>query len=289
MKGGQEMIATRRDIVAFHATGMHDGGIGNRQTIGIENRRGSIMKQWVLRGIALLGITAAVAGGPAYIQASGSYALTDSDFFNVQNTDISAATQSSPHLFLLFNYNNSSISFDDRRYSQYNAVTFYVGAHRADSVDAASYVHVLGDGHLIKSIPLTSPSPSPLVTVRIAGRHIITFQRVSDNDNGYFFMGAPTLVHLGPTPPPAPMIVLASGSVKGGDQQTVDVATQANRLVTILIVYANGRHVVVGPQRSGPTGHDIYTFNVPSGVAGVAQIVAIVNGSGVAQTQFTVF
>lgn len=247
------------------------------------------MKQWILRGMTLLGIAATIAGSPAYVQASGSYALTDSDFFNVQQTDISAATQSSPHLFLLFNYNNSSISFDDRRYSQYNAVTFYVGADRADTVDAASQVQVLGDGHLIKSIPLTSPSPSPLITVRIAGHHIITFQRVSDSDIGHFYMGAPTLVHLGPTPPPAPMIVLVSGYVKGGSQQTVDVATQANRLVTILIVYANGRHMIVGPQRSGPTGHDIYTFNVPSGVAGVAQIVAIVNGSGVAQTQFTVF
>ena len=289
MKGVQEMIKTRPGIVVFHATNMHNGNIDNRQTISMENRRGSIMKQWVLRGIALLGIAATIAGSPAYVQASGSYALTDSDFFNVQHTDISAVTQSDPHLFLFFYNNNSSISFDDRRYSQYNAVTFYVGADRADTVDAASYVHVLGDGHLIKSIPLTSPSPSPLITVRIAGHHIITFQRVSDNDIGHFYMGAPTLVHLGPTPPAAPTIMLASGSVKGGDQQTVDVATQANRLVTILIVYANGRHIVVGPQRSGPTGHDIYTFNVPNGVAGVAQIVAIVNGSGVAQTQFTVF
>lgn len=247
------------------------------------------MKQWILRGMTLLGIAAAVVGGPAYIQASGSYALTDSDFFNVQG-EIVQQTQSSP-LFLKFYFNDHGISFDDRRFRQYNAVTFYVGAEGSYSVDTASQVQVLGDGHVIKSIPLTSASPSPHITVRIAGHQIITFQRVSANDlgSGYFYVAAPTLVHLGPTPPPAPMIVLGSSSVKGGDQQTVDVATQANRLVTILIVYANGRHVVVGPQRSGPTGHDIYTFNVPSGVAGVAQIVAIVNGSGVAQTQFTVF
>ncbi len=250
--------------------------------------KGGDMRQQILRVMASFSIAASVLGGPAFVQAQSSYPLKSADFFNPHNVNTKNPTSSSARFYLMLNGNNGNISFDERSFPQYNAVTFYVGAKDASTIESRAQVQVLGDGHPIKSITLTSPSASNPITVRITGYRIITFARVSVNGDNYLYIGAPTLVHVGPPAPLAPTIVLANNVVQSGGSQTIDVATLANRWVTILVVYANGIHMVIGPRQSGPTGHYIYTFTLPDGVSGTAQVVAVVSSIGVAQTTFAV-
>ena len=82
--------------------------------------------------------------------------------------------------------------------------------------------------------------------------------------------------------------MLGSGTATVGSQQAVDVSTQARKTVTVVVVFANGIHLVDGPHLSGPTGHYLYPFNVPGGTKGTAQVVAVVGGIGVTQATFTV-
>lgn len=250
----------------------------------------------VIPGHAHAQSAAAAVGSTSLVQASAPKPrpLSAGDFFGAQNSQVAdsgafAGTYSEQiAVVVALEIDKSAISFDARNFpSSYNAVTFGIGAIEAGSLTADSHLLVQGDGHTIADIQPTSASGAQHVTVRLGGHHIITFVRKGDA-TGEWYLFSPTLVQAGPTPPPAPRIVLASGTVQGGGQQTVDVATSASRQVTILIIYANGTHTVAGPQRSGPTGHDIYTFTVPQGTSGSAQVVAVVTGLGIAQATFTV-
>jgi len=110
-------------------------------------------------------------------------------------------------------------------------------------------------------------------------------------DNGGYWTVQLTISSVArkrPLPPPSPSIVLADGITVVGQQQAVDVSTLPKKNVTVMIVFANGAHLIDGPHLSGPTGHYLYTFNIPSGTKGMAQVVAVVNGIGVAESGFTV-
>ncbi len=236
----------------------------------------------VVFGMATLliyGTSASVA------QAKGSRPLVQSDFYNAVN--VSMGSDSSSNLRLDFGESDARVSFDTSRYSGYNAVTFDVDNSNGPA-DAGNGIRVLGDGKTLVTIDFGNPATARHQTVRFAGRRVITFVRHSASSSGDYYVSTPMLVVSGASPVPAPTIVLASAIVHAGGQQTVDVSTTPGRQVTIVIVYANGEHQIFGPQQSGPTGHDIYTFSVPHGSKGTAEVVVIVRGLSVAQTTFAV-
>ncbi len=213
------------------------------------------------------------------------HSLAQSDFYNAVN--VSIGSDSSSNLRLEFGESDARISFDTSRFSGYNTVTFDVDNSNGPA-NPGDGIQVLGDGKVLLTVDFGNPATARRQTVRFAGHRVITFVRHSTDSSGAYYVSAPTLVTSGAAPVPPPTIVLASTTVHGGAQQTVDVSTTPGRPVTIVIVYANGEHQVFGPQQAGPTGHDIYTFSVLHGSKGTAEVVVIVRGLSVAQTTFAV-
>lgn len=194
------------------------------------------------------------------------------------------------HRALYLLRDGAGISINMQPFRAYNALAFDVGAD--DSTDSGTVGKVIfyGDGTQLASFNVM-PGVSARHEIVDLGLHTIIRVVRQSNDsgsNGAYALVNPELVHQGAPPSPPPSIVLASGMVQAGAQQTIDVSTQANKTVTLLVVYPNGKHLAVGPQKSGPTGHDIYTFTVPSGTHGQAQVVAVITGVGIAQSTFNI-
>lgn len=254
--------------------------------------RPRVISTWtVFIASCLLATALAGISSSSVAHARASHPLTQNDFYNLGNASFEtnyAVGNQSYTLVVGLGDNGATISVDTRNFPGYNAVTFGVGADDPRAFDATSVLQVFGDGKLIASFQPTSASVALHPTVQFQGHHIITFVRKSDTPSYPWRLTEPTLLALGAPPLPAPQIVLASRTIQGGTQQTIDVSTVPGRQITMVIIYANGSHMIAGPQLAGPTGHDIYTFFVPRGVMGTAQVVAIVKGVGLAQTTFTV-
>jgi len=243
---------------------------------------------WIsARSLVVFGMTTLLIYGTSasVAQAKGSRPLAQGDFYNAVN--VSMGSDSSSNLRLDFGESDARVSFDTSRYSGYNAVAFDVD-NSGGPADAGDGIRVLGDGKVLATIDFGNPATARRQPVRFAGHRVITFVRRSTNGYGDYYVTSPVLITSGASPAPAPTIVLASTTVHGGAQQTVDVSTTPGRQVTIVIVYANGEHQIFGPQQFGPTGHDIYTFSVPHVSKGTAEVVVIVRGLSVAQTTFAV-
>ncbi len=243
---------------------------------------------WIsARSLVVVGMATLLTYGTSasVVQAKGTHLLVQGDFYNVVGVQV--GSDSSNNLQFQFSGPDERVSFDASRYSGYNAVTFDVDNSNGPA-DVGNGIRVLGDGKTLATIDFGNPATARRQTVRFAGHRVITFVRHSTSSSGDYYVTSPTLVVSGASPVSAPTIVLASTTVRNGAQQTVDVSTSPGRQITIVIVYANGEHQIFGPQQSGPTGHDIYTFSVPHGSKGTAEVVVIARGLSVAQTTFAV-
>lgn len=231
----------------------------------------------------LVGATAAHAIAP--------HPLTSADTFGAAGevgfSSVTVAGQSFQNALYL-GTSGAEISTNMGSFRAYNTLAFDLGADDNTSTDTTGSLTVYGDGKQLASFTVTPRVPVRHEVVGLGGHTIIRLVRQSSDNNGYYALANPELIHQGPAPSPPPSIVLGSGTTTIGSQQAVDVSTQARKTVTVVVVFANGTHLVDGPHLSGPTGHYLYTFNVPCGTKGTAQVVAVVGGIGVAQTTFTV-
>ncbi len=189
---------------------------------------------------------------------------------------------------LQFTSNNTQVMLNAHLFQGYNAIAFDLGAGDDTAAGTTGSIDLFGDGQLLQSLTVTAGVPVHHVAVSFGRHTIIKIMRRSSTNTGTYVLANPELVTLGAPPPPPSSIVLASLSLQQGAQQTVDVNTRPGKVVTVLIVYGNEHHLVLGPQKAGPTGHYITSFTVPSGTRGTAQVVAVISDVGVVQATFAV-
>lgn len=248
----------------------------------------------MIRSLRYVGFSTALVScfvGTTMVHAIAPHPLMDADMFGSTGQagfrSVTVAGQSFQNALYL-GTSGSEISTNMGSFRAYNALAFDLGADDSTSTGTTGSVTIYGDGRQLASFTVTPRVPVRHLVVGLGGHRIIRLVRQSSDNSGYYALVNPELIRQGALPPPPPSIALESGTTTVGSQQAVDVSTQARKTVTIMVVFANGAHLVDGPHLSGPTGHYLYTFNVPARTKGTAQVVAVVNGIGLAQTTFTV-
>jgi hypothetical protein len=230
----------------------------------------------------LVGVTAAYAIAPHPVTSGDMFGAIEAGF-----STVTVAGQTFQNALYL-GRGGAEISINMNPFRAYNALAFDLGADDGTYANTTGSVIIYGDGKQLASFTATPRVPVRHEVVGLGGHTIIRLVRQSSDNTGAYVFVNPQLIHQGPTPPPPPSMTLESGTTTVGSQQAVDVSTQARKAVTVMVVFANGTHLVDGPHLSGPTGHYLYTFNVPNRTKGMAQVVAVIGGSGVAQMTFTV-
>lgn len=248
--------------------------------------RGLCVAAAVVVAFAPVSRTPVSALGPRPLGAGDFFGGAGAKFLTNDNTPNYKIAGQAFKTVIDFDYDLGQISFNPHLYPSYNAITFGFGI--SDNLTGASgTIEVQDNGKTIRTYKIVSQREVQHATIPLTGHGVLTFIR-HEETNGDVLMTDPTLIVAGSPTPSAPSVIVATGSVMGGGQQTIDTTTVPGKMVTDVVIYRSGAHLISGPHRAGPTGHDIFTFTVPTNVPGKAEVFVIVQGVGTAQTTFVV-
>jgi hypothetical protein len=258
--------------------------------------------------VVLVVALATLAGPNRHALAAGKRVLTlsdMSDFSGAEGANGAAIAGATYAKATLLASNNAYVTLFTHKWPGYAAFTVAVGVEdgTVDDHPGTVTVAVTVDGKPFKSITKTYGQAATQLTVPFGKASQIKLVTHNNQKNGlYVLLGNPAVVTSVPkavATPPAfgsggnggnktgkTTLRLFSASVAAGSQETALITTGADAFLTIVINYPNGTQQVVGPKKAGADGHFAYSWNVPSGMAGITRV--LVDSSGVAQGTFTI-
>lgn len=254
---------------------------------------------FLLRGAVCLAIAAGASGA----SAAGSKPLGASYFFGSNLAEIMHSTATiagQPFhgteviLFADAGGTPTSISFNARTLSGYNAVTFMLGCADDANTDvgAKAVLQVLGDGQApLGKYAVAQGQPARQAIVPFKGHGTLAFVAQGGSARCDVTLANPLAIVLRGSGSGAPTgsatLTVTPARVAAGAQETVSASAPLGTQATAVVTYASGQQQIVGPALVGSTGRATFRFIVAQGASGTAR-VTVVTAAKALQATFTI-